>query len=160
VKTNPILADRVEYRNVVNYLMKDHRRLDRYGVTFKMVKAHPIAGVGFNNYAIVFDYYYNIWVGQHEYKISDNMYLRMLGESGIAGLALFILFIFFMLKKGIRYLKNYKEKDADIRLVFILMLAGILIHMLSYDLFYWATPFYLFLLSSGAVSGRWDHENA
>lgn len=159
IKTRPVLGNSIKYKQIISDFKR--HRLKRYPVTFRMAKDHPIAGVGLNNYRIVFDDYYGSRGERYEYKIPDNMYLMIIGESGILGFGLFILFIFVILKKAVRDLRNNKDSSyKDVRLVFILMLTGILIHMASYELFYWTTPFYLFLLSLGAVSGRWDHKNA
>ena len=151
VKARPVLANSVRYRNVINYLIEGHR-LNRYGITFKMIKAHPIAGVGLNNYRIVFDDYYGRKDEQYEFKIPDNMYLMIIGESGIVGLGLFVMFVFLIMKKAVRDLKSENGRLRKLRLVFILMLLGLLIHMLSYELFYWATPYFLFLFSIAGLS--------
>lgn len=157
-KTRPALANRVRYQNVVSYLLEGHR-LNRYAVTFKMVKDHPVTGVGLNNYRIVFDDYYGRKDEPEEFKIPDNMYLMIMGESGLVGFGLFIMFILVILKKALRGLRNKKVPYLELMWVFLLMLTGILIHMISYELFYWFTPFFLFLLSLGAISGNLGYEN-
>jgi O-antigen ligase len=157
IKARPVLADSIKYKKIIKYF-KEYR-LKRYPVTFRMFKDHPIAGVGLNNYRIVFDDYYGSKSEQYAYKIPDNMYLMIIGESGILGFGLFILFIFVMLKKAVRDLRNDKDSSyKDVRLVFILMLTGILIHMASYELFYWATPYFLFLFSIAGLSVSEVHE--
>jgi len=158
VKIRPVLADRVNYKHFINYLLEGHR-LKRYPVTFKMAKDHPISGVGLNNYRIVFDGYYGRKDEPFEFKIPDNMYLMIIGESGVVGFGLFVTLIFFILKKAIRDLRRNKDQHEQLRLAFFLMLIGLLIHMVSYELFYWVTPFFLFLLSLGAVSGNLGYKN-
>jgi len=157
IKARPVLAHKIQYKQIISSF-KEHR-LKRYPVTFRMVKDHPIAGVGLNNYRILFDDYYGSKDVRHEFKIPDNMYLMILGESGIFGFGLFVLFIFVMLKRAVTNLCNDKNSNyRDIRFIFILILTGILVHMASYELFYWATPYFLFLFSIAGLSSMERYE--
>jgi O-antigen ligase len=158
-KIRPVLADRVGYKQSISYLLEGHRR-ERYPITFSMVKDHPIAGVGLNNYRIVFDGYYGRKDVPEEFKIPDNMYLMIMGESGLVGFGLFIIFIFAVLKKALSGMRNKKCLYPELALVFFLMLTGILIHMASYDLFYWFTPFFLFLFSIAGLSWVSNYEKS
>jgi len=153
VKFKPAIQYRVDYKYIVNYLIKGHR-LERYPLTIKMIKDYPFAGVGLNNYRILFDKYYGadnkVPVAL---KIPDNMYLSIMGEAGLVGIILFIALLFCIIKKGLALLKDRENKDWGIILVLFSSIIGILMHMVSYDLFYWIVPYYLFLLFLGGLAG-------
>jgi len=153
-RLNPEINNRVRFDKMMDYLAYGHR-LKRFPLTAKMIREHPFVGVGLDNYRVVFDKYYSPnKENDYSLKIPDNMYLMILGESGIVGLGLFILFIIDVIR---RYLTALKNKDQNqrllIRTLFVVFL-GLLIHMLSYELLYWTTPFFLFLLFLGMLSGQ------
>ena len=153
-KFEPRLQYRVDYKQIVSYLINGHR-LKRYPLTIKMVKDHPFRGVGPNNYRLLFDKYYGLNKEPYNIKIPDNMYLAILGETGLVGILLFMILVLYIIKKGFILLRDKKNKNWDIGLAIFSCLIGILLHMVSYDLFYWVVPYYLFLLFLGALMARW-----
>lgn len=129
-------------------------RIERVEMVFKMLKDHPIFGIGLNHIRIrFFDYYPGKSDVGYEWRIADNMYLTLLGETGIIGFTGFLTFIFFLFKNGLKSLKKLEGKKKDILLISLSAFIGLLINMTGYELFYWHTPFYLFCLISGLV--RW-----
>ena len=145
-RLNPEINNRVRFDKMIDYLAQGHR-LKRFPLTLKMIREHPFAGVGLNNYRIVFDKYYSPnKENDYSLKIPDNMYLMILGESGIVGLGLFILLIIDVIRRYLTVLKNKNQNQRLLMLVLFSVLLGIFIHMLSYELLYWTTPFFLFLL--------------
>ena len=157
-RLDPEIDKRVRFDKMINYLKEGHR-LKRYPLTLKMVKEHPFVGVGPNNYRIVFDKYCGAdKEGDYSLKIPDNMYLMILGESGIVGLGLFILFIAGLIKRYLRVIKDKYREQRLLMLALFSILLGFLIHMLSYDLFYWTTPLFLFFMFLGMLSGQFNHE--
>ncbi|MEK9165428.1 MAG: O-antigen ligase family protein [Patescibacteria group bacterium] len=151
VKLKPTVQYRVDYKHIVNYLIEGHR-LERYPLTIKMIKDHPFAGVGLNNYRILFDGYYGQNKVPYNIKIPDNMYLSIMGETGLVGMLLFVALLFCVIKKGFALLRDRENKDWGIILVLFSSIIGILMHMVSYDLFYWIVPYYLFLLFLGGLA--------
>lgn len=157
-RLNPAINNRVRPDKVIDYLVHGHR-LKRFPLTAKMIREHPFVGVGPNNYRIVFDKYCGAdKEGDYSLKIPDNMYLMILGESGIVGLGLFILFIAGLIKRYLRAIKDKYREQRLLMLALFSILLGFLIHMLSYDLFYWTTPLFLFFMFLGMLSGQSNHE--
>jgi O-antigen ligase len=85
--------------------------------------------------------------------IPDNMYLSLLSESGILGLLAFLIFIFLLIKRGAQ--RFNAEKDRQVKLTILMplcALAGLLVNMAAYDLFYWDNPLMLFSLICGFIT--------
>lgn len=120
--------------------------------TFRMLKDHSLTGVGFDNYRYVFDRYHFIKDTPYEWKIPDNMFMMILGETGIVGFAGFIIFLGVLFIRGFKYfIAPPKEIEKDFLLSVMAAFLGIVFNMLTYDLLYWHTPFYLFWIFSGLM---------
>lgn len=132
---------------------------EKFSITLKMLKGHPVIGTGLNHYRLKFDKYSSHHYKHfeeiikerrrdpYEWKIPDNMYLSILAETGALGFLSFILFFLFLFKKCFVILKT--NKDVRIRGFMIACFCGIiglLISMGTYDLFYWINPLLLFWL--------------
>ena len=80
------------------------------------------------------------------------MYLTILAETGIIGFLGFFAFIWFIIKRGLNYLRMKKEtENKDILIVVLAGLIGLLVNMGAYELFYWTTPFFIFCILIGMV---------
>jgi len=120
-------------------------RADRYNVAIKMSAAHPIKGVGLGNHRFFYETYKNEERPVYG-RTPDNMYLLILAESGIVGLALFLSFALLLLAKAAKYIKS-----NDIVLALTGGIVVILLAMLDYDALYWPAPFYMFWILSGML---------
>ncbi|MCX6723471.1 MAG: O-antigen ligase family protein, partial [Candidatus Staskawiczbacteria bacterium] len=128
-------------------------RLARYDTTFKILKKHLFLGVGLDNYRYVFDEYHQEKFIPDYWKVPDNMFLSILGETGIFGFFSFILFMIMLLKKGFLFFNsNLKNENTEISFILVLAIMGILFSMMTYDLFYWTVPFYMFWIYCGMLS--------
>lgn len=89
----------------------------------------------------------------HDLSVADNMYCTLLAETGLVGVTGFLLLIFAMLRRGFKGLRHAVDPDRRTCLIAALsVLAGLLVSMVGYDLFYWRTPFMLFGLVCGLIS--------
>ena len=118
-----------------------------WGTGLEMLRAHPVTGVGANNYEIAFPearaqfsvrHHNSALVGMHEEMLVErahNEYVQMLAEVGMVGFALFLIFCVMLLLAIIRALRHARSPLA----------LGASASMLT------------FLISSGAssVSFRW-----
>ena len=120
-------------------------RLLRFNTTLKILKEHPFLGVGLDNYRHVFDKYHNIKNLPSYWKVPDNMHLMILGESGILGYLAFIFFVILLL------IRSYRAR-SELAFAIGIAIIGILFNMLSYDLFYWTVPFYIFWIYCGILA--------
>ena len=117
-------------------------RLTRVKMTFKILKDHPLFGIGFNHFRIRFNEYCppeDRGRELYEFMIPDNMYLTFLAETGLLGASGFLVFIFLLFKRGFK------------RIIPISSLAGLLVNMGAYELFYWYNPYMFFCLLCGFV---------
>lgn len=136
-------------------LISEHR-FTRVAMTARIIKEHPFFGLGFNHFRIRFNEYCdkeekgNV---PYEYMVPDNMYLAFLAETGIVGTAGFLIFIIFLLR---RILKAFNRMVDGASRRFLsaasAALAGLLVHMAGYELFYWYNPYMLFCLTCGFIA--------
>lgn len=133
-------------------------RTSRMAMSWRMLKDSPIFGVGLNHFRILFDKYYPVKADlqyiPYEIKIADNMHLTLMAETGILGLTGFIIFIFSLFKRGLKYCVSLEDENKkQILLLFMSALIGLLVSMAGYELFYWNNPFVLFCLACGFIQG-------
>lgn len=130
-------------------------RLGRVKMTMKILKDYPLFGIGFNHFRIRFNEYCDEKDKEkelYEFMIPDNMYLTFLAETGIIGTLGFLIFIFSLLKRGLRNLKELEDENKKhMLLLSISALIGLLVNMGAYELFYWSNPYMLFCLICGFV---------
>ncbi len=130
-------------------------RFNRVKMAFKMFKEHPFFGIGFNQFRIRFDEYAaeeDKGKTPYEFMIPDNMYLSFLAENGIIGASGFLIFILFLLKKGLRNFRKLEDENKKrLLLVSLSALIGLLVNMGAYELFYWCNPYILFCLICGLI---------
>jgi len=120
-------------------------RATRIATVLKILRDHPFIGLGLENYRFLFDRYFFIKNAQWDWRVTDNMYLTILGESGMLGFFAFMCFIVLLLR---RTYKNYNEFGFAL----FIALIGILCNMMTYDMLYWTAPFYIFWIYCGMLS--------
>lgn len=67
-----------------------------------MIAAHPLFGVGYNNYQLVKDRYDPEGQVTHLWGRVHNIYLLIGSEQGLLALAAFLLFLFSVLRRALR----------------------------------------------------------
>jgi len=120
-------------------------RLNRVDTVLKILKDHPFMGLGLENYRYFFGKYFYIKYVRWDWRVTDNMYLLILAESGILGFLAFATFIFLLLRKALRCYNEFG-------FILLIALIGILGNMITYDLLYWTVPFYIFWIYCGMLS--------
>ena len=95
-------------------------------VGFEMVSAHPLTGVGADNYGLEFNKYFEIFSLNNKNEIvrlqqeifiperAHNEYLQIVAELGLIGGIIFLFFLFGIAKLGVQQIKINKGKPADI----------------------------------------------
>lgn len=128
-------------------------RVSRVKMTAKILKEHPFTGIGFNHFRLRFDEFCdkNDSGEREEFRIPDNMYLTFLAETGLIGTLGFLIFMFFLLKNGLMRLAALKDRRKEELLIPLTALAGLLVNMGAYELFYWSNPYMLFCLICGFI---------
>jgi O-antigen ligase len=131
-------------------------RFERVGMTWKILKTNPLFGIGFQHFRIRFKEFcppprVNT---SYEFKIPDNMYLTFLAETGIAGTLVFLIFICAILRRTMfRLMKSESAEDKLLLVILTCALAGLLVNMGAYEMFYWQNPLMLFALICGFTAG-------
>ncbi|HVF43154.1 MAG TPA: O-antigen ligase family protein [Pyrinomonadaceae bacterium] len=75
------------------------RRVDIWRATWEMFKDHPVAGVGMGGYWVAIPQYHDA-SGEYTPQQAHNDYLELLASGGVFGSALFLCFLFFLLKRA------------------------------------------------------------
>lgn len=125
-------------------------RLSRMGLAFRMIKDHPVRGVGLGNFKAAFDRYGDKSEAFHT-KTPENSFLLLAVESGLPGLASFLAFLFFLFKDAAGYLRS-RGGSGDLARCFCAGLASILTMMCTYDALFWTGPAFFFWMYCGALS--------
>jgi O-antigen ligase len=132
-------------------------RFSRIRMTEKFLATSPLVGIGFQHFRIRFDEFSSPEENKmnYEFKIPDNMYLAFLAETGIVGTAAFLIFIIAILRRALARLRKIGREGAGLALLLtISALAGLLVNMASYEIFYWLNPLMLFALLCGFMEGE------
>ena len=121
-------------------------RIPMFQIALSIIEAHPVGGVGINNYAVIMREYNDTILGRRFSTIPrpvHNMYLLIAGETGMIGLIAFLLLVFALISV---ILRGVKSTDPLFSLTGISLLCGLtafLIHGLvdkhppgGYPLFY------------------------
>lgn len=75
------------------------RRVDIWRATWEMFRDHPVAGVGLGGYWAAIPQYHDA-SGEYTPQQAHNDYLELLASGGVIGSALFLCFLFFLLKRA------------------------------------------------------------
>jgi O-antigen ligase len=97
-------------------------RIPMIQIALNLIEAHPVGGVGLNNYAVVMGEYDNTILGRRYKSIHrpvHNTYLLIAGETGILGLAAFLLLVFSIAAVLLRAMRS----DDALHSLFALALA-------------------------------------
>jgi O-antigen ligase len=88
-------------------------RIDLNEMAMEMIIAHPILGIGINNYTAVgkaFSYFYIYEAAFDLPPVVHNIYLLIASEIGLPGLLFFLWFIVLVLKYGLRGLRIINDE--------------------------------------------------
>jgi len=131
-------------------------RTDRFIMAVGMAREYPFSGVGLKHFRPLFNKYSKYSDGSiepYELMIADNMYLSLLAETGFLGLLAFLTLVFLLIKRGLHEFNAEKGSQAKlIILAPLCALAGLLVNMGAYDLFYWENPLMLFAIICGFIA--------
>jgi len=134
-----------------------HYRIERIAMTGRILRAHPLTGIGWGHFRLRFYEYSSMPDGEltpYEVMIPDNMYLSILSESGLIGFAGFVIFCIYIFSIALKKYKEYPDSARMSILIPMAGLVGLLVNMAAYDIFYWDNIFALFCFLAGlSVSG-------
>lgn len=105
----PWLPDALDgvYR-MLHFPKTEEPRLSRFSTTGRMLADHPVLGVGFGQYTLVYDQYMGD-APANGVRTADNMYLMVAGETGLIGLAIFLAILW---QVWLRFLRASRDGDG------------------------------------------------
>jgi len=127
--------------------------IDRRIMTQRIVKDHPLVGLGFQHFRIRFYEYYPCECEvPYEKRIADDMYLTILTETGIMGLLGFLIFMLSFLKRAWKKLNILNSPQRRLQLLIVLAaFIGLLVSMGGYEFFYWTNQYIYFCVLVGLI---------
>jgi len=149
---------KVESLDFMGNLTKNYSNKSRFGIqiaNFEVFLEHPIIGVGFGQQAYHAVFHYPLWAKKDNYEFKlmylnhaypsfppgYNMYIRLLAETGIIGLGIFVLILYKMAGRLRLFLKTPHMKS--LASVLLVSFAGYVLNWFQGDMFrvfgFWIT---------------------
>lgn len=145
-------AREVEY-NPLRFMCNDDR-IAVYRNSLRMIKAHPLIGVGANTFMKSYKRYkefpeYRGIITLDEMKAHNN-YLHMAGEIGLTGLAIFFWFLYWLFKESKNIYRSISDSYLKIvSLSLIACLIAFLVNGLTESSLYYSVVAVMFWYSAG-----------
>lgn len=100
-------------------------RLAAWGAATRMALAHPIVGVGLDNFIQNYFFYVSVWKGK--VHAVHSTWFVVLAEGGFVGLALFLTILVMMVRGALRAMRLLEEMDAPVaaRTLSLALVAGL-----------------------------------
>jgi putative inorganic carbon (hco3(-)) transporter len=111
-----------------------HSRIPLMHLAWTMIEAHPVLGVGANNFAAVMEDYAGSEFRYEWIYTVHNQYLLVWSETGLIGLAAYLWIYFSLIRRGWRLWKTRNAMLAPFSLGIVAGVCGLLSHMFV-DLF-------------------------
>jgi len=124
------------------------QRIAGLKTTGRLLKKHPLLGVGPGHFKVYCERTRPATERAGRLDTPDNMYLMLAAETGLIGFAFFILMMTILLVSVFRKVKRNGD-DLPLDRAILAGTAGLLLHMLFYDLLYWYVPASLFWILIG-----------
>lgn len=105
------------------------RRWDIWPATWKLIKDHPLVGVGFGGYWMAITSYHDA-SGEMTPQEAHNDYLEFLASGGLVGAALGVWFLYLFVRRAREHLHTSDKFVRATRCGAIIGLAGVAIHSL------------------------------
>jgi O-antigen ligase len=102
-------------------------RQDIWSATLEMAKTHPILGSGLGAFQVAYTRF-DPSAGTQRVEQSHNDYLQILADTGLVGLALAILFLVILLRRGLRAVQTHDLRRKAITLGALTGCFAIVIH--------------------------------
>lgn len=126
-------------------------RIPQYLVAWRIIKAHPVFGVGANNYFFVLQRYLTADPNNVVFRwVVHNKYLLVWAETGIFGLLFFILFLVSTIRTGFKVVHTYDDLLSPLALGFASAIVGQMVHMF-FDVFHSRPQVQLLWLVAGLL---------
>lgn len=163
------ISKKIESLDFKSNLKKSISNQSRFGMqyaTLKVFADHPVVGVGFGQQAYYSRYYYPGWAKADNWEFKYlymnskelsfppgyNLYTRLLAETGIIGITIFILLIYVTIKQSKNLSRSEESEKKIFGLILLVTFVGIYINWLQIDTFrvyiYWVSLCVLMKISN------------
>jgi putative inorganic carbon (hco3(-)) transporter len=118
---------------ILRRLMSEEEALGRVPlltIAVRMFESSPVVGIGPNNFALVMDYFISPEIANAWIYTVHNKYLLVLSETGVLGLAAFLLFLGATLFHGWKAWRSSDRVIAVVALGLTAAVAGHTVHMM------------------------------
>lgn len=144
--------EKVESLNFSKNLKNNISNQTRFGMQYaslQVFKENPIIGVGFGQETYHKRFHYPGWAKKNNWEFKGmyqnnslrsfpsafNLYTRLLAETGIIGIFIFLFLIYYCVKKSIYLFKNNNSDSKILGFILILSFIGLSLNWLQTDFF-------------------------
>lgn len=124
-------AKEVNYNPIV--FMCNQDRISIYNNAINMIKHHPFIGVGLNTFSKNYGKYKTAQAEKYAHTAdtiyAHNIYLQMAGETGLLGLAVFLLFLFQVFRQAFNTLR--KLNDGYLKIIGLSLVACVIAFLVN-----------------------------
>lgn len=138
--------------NFKENLTKSISNQSRFGIQYASLcvfAENPVIGVGFGQQSFEARHHYPGWATKNNWEFimgynnpavksfppGYNIYTRLLAETGIIGIVIFLSLIFFSIKLCIRMLKKYSGEEKILAIILLTSFVGVALNWLQIDSF-------------------------
>lgn len=135
-------------------------RLHFWPIAIRIFFEHPIIGAGFDSFAVAFTKF-DSWNGSFRVEQAHNDYLQTLADSGIAGLACVLGFIYLLFKRGLATISASRGFRQNAAIGALAGCFGIMVHsVFDFPLRTNSNAFFFLLLAVIATVGVAEEHHA
>jgi putative inorganic carbon (HCO3(-)) transporter len=126
-------------------------RTQQYHVALQIIRAHPVFGIGANNYFNALRQYLVQSPNSSVFRwVVHNKYLLVWAETGIFGLLFFVMFLISTIRQGFKMVQTSDSFLSPLALSFAAAIAGQMVHMF-FDVFHGRSQVQLLWLVAGLI---------
>lgn len=146
------ISEKIDSLDFKKNLTKNVSNQSRFGMQYaalQVFKENPLIGVGFGQQAYHIRTHYPIWATRNNYEFEllyknkneksfppgYNIYTRLLAETGLVGICLFLMLLYFSFREVKTLLKKAKGEERIILIIILISLSGLYINWLQIDTF-------------------------
>lgn len=146
------ISEKIDSLDFKKNLTKNVSNQSRFGMQYAALQVfieNPVIGVGFGQQAYHLRTHYPSWATKNNYEFEllyknknersfppgYNIYTRLLAETGLVGIILFLMLLYFSLKEARSLLKKAKDDEKILLIIVLISLIGLYINWLQIDTF-------------------------
>lgn len=142
-------AQSLNFKSNLTESVSNKTRIGIQAANIQVIEEHPVIGVGFGQQTYHNRFHYPVWATYNNYEFDlvfknkfntsfppgYNMYLRIMAETGIIGIGVFLFFLFLILKKTLNLMRNSTGEKRILAAVLFISFIGGFINWLQIDSF-------------------------